>query len=163
MDGLMAKLKLSDYANLAEIGASLVVVASLAYIGLEIQQNTKAVHASTFQAFVSNLTQVDLAVVTNPNLDRIITLGESSPSELSNEEWSTFERYSLARMGQFELAYLSFLEGTMSELLWSGVQSFVVSLLCKPGYRQFWDRNYQTAYAPVFQDYVQKEVLTSCP
>jgi hypothetical protein len=158
----MSKLKLSEWANLAEIGASLVVVASLAYVGLEINQNTKAVHAATFQGFVGNLTQVDLAVVTNPNLDRIIRTGELSPDDLSKQDWSTFSRYSLARTGQFELAYLSYLDGTMNDSQWSGIRPFIHSLFCLPGYRRFWNENSQSTFAPVFIDYVESNVLPLC-
>jgi hypothetical protein len=158
----MSKLKLSDWASLAEIGASLVVVASLAYVGLEIKQNTKAVHAATYQGFVGNLTQVDLAVVTDANLDRIITTGESSPAELSAQEWSTFSRYSLARTGQLELAYVSHMDGTMSDIKWSGIEPFIQSILCLPGYRRFWNESYQSVFAPVFIDYVESNVLPLC-
>ena len=133
----MSKLKLSEWANLAEIGASLAVVASLAYVGLEINQNTKAVHAATYQGFIGDLTQIGLAIVTDPNLDRIVTSGESSPAELSAQEWTTFSRVSLAFIGQMELAYLSYLDGTMSDSQWSGIEPFIESRLCWPGYRRF--------------------------
>ena len=158
----MSKLKLSDWAHLAEIGASFVVVASLAYVGFEINQNTNAIHAATYQGYVENLTQVDLAVVTDRSLDRIITTGESTPDELTSEEWSTFRRFSLARTGQLELAYFSYVSGTMSEVQWSGVQPLVQSIFCLPGYRRFWDENYQTVFSPLFIGFVQDKVLTSC-
>ena len=96
---MLGNLKLAEWANLAEIGASLVVVASLAYVGLEINQNTKAVQAATYQSFAATLTEVDLVAVSSPNLDRILFQGESSPSELSAQEWSTYKRYANARIG----------------------------------------------------------------
>ena len=158
----MTKLKLSDWSNLAEIATSVVVVASLAYVSLQITPNTPAIPASTFQAFNDNLVDVDLAVVTNAHLDRIISLGEISPSELTSQEWSTFTRYSLARVGQLELGYLSHLDGTMSELHWSGIRPFMEAILCLPGYQKFWSENYQDVYAPAFIDYVQAKTLTQC-
>ncbi len=157
------KLKLEDWSNLSQIFAALVVVASLAYVALEIEQNTQAVQAASYQALISNLTDVDLAVVTNPELDRIVSLGEKSPWELTPEEWSTFTRYSLARTGQLELAYLSYIENALNETQWAGVESFILSVLCLPGYFRFWTENSTNIFAPAFVEYVTDNVIPNCP
>lgn len=86
----MIKLSLEDWSRLAEICAAGVVILSLGYVALEIEQNTKAVQAASYQALITGLTEVDLAVVTNPELDRVVSLGEKTPAELSEREWSTF-------------------------------------------------------------------------
>jgi len=156
------KLQLEEWSHLSQILAALVVIASLAYVALEIEQNTKAVQAASYQAIVSNLTAVDLAVVTNPELDRIITKGESSPDELTLEEWSTFSRYSLTRIGQLEMAYLSFIEGGLNVTQWSGIEVYMPALLCMPGYSRFWDENYESVYAPAFVEYVKSNITTKC-
>ena len=119
----MSKLNLEDWSRLAEICAAVVVILSLGYVALEIEQNTKAVQAASYQALITGLTEVDLAVVTNPELDRVVSLGEKTPAELSAQEWSTFHRYALARTGQFELAFIAFENGALDELQWSGAAS----------------------------------------
>ena len=158
----MGRFKLAELANVAEIVASVVIVVSLVYVGMELSQNTKAVHAASYQALIANLTEVDLAVVTNPHLDRIITTGEMTPTELSKEEWSTFSRYSLARTGQMELAYLSYRDGALSQLQWSGVDPFIAAVLCLPGYQRFWEENRASVFSPSFVDYVEDNVIPSC-
>ena len=50
----MRKLKLKDWASVAEISASFVVVASLAYIGLELNQNTKVGFSAPFQDYIES-------------------------------------------------------------------------------------------------------------
>jgi len=49
----MAKRQLSDWASIAEIISALAVVASLLYVGFEIQRNTKVGLASNRQVIAA--------------------------------------------------------------------------------------------------------------
>lgn len=158
----MSKLNLEDWSRLAEICAAVVVILSLGYVALEIEQNTKAVQAASYQALITGLTEVDLAVVTNPELDRVVSLGEKTPAELSAQEWSTFHRYALARTGQFELAFIAFENGALDELQWSGAQVFMSSVFCMPGYHRFFRENSDAVFTPAFAAYVRDEVIPGC-
>ena len=46
----MAKFGLSDWANVAEIGAAIGVIVSLLFVGLQLQSNTEATEAATREA-----------------------------------------------------------------------------------------------------------------
>lgn len=46
----MAKLDLSDWANVAEIAAAIGVIISLIFVGLQLQSNTEATQAATREA-----------------------------------------------------------------------------------------------------------------
>ena len=46
----MAKFSLSDWANVAEIGAATGVIISLIFVGLQLQSNTEATEAATREA-----------------------------------------------------------------------------------------------------------------
>ncbi len=70
----MAKLKLSEWASIAEIFASFVVIASLAYIGLEINQNTKALQQASYQSILSVISDADMEIASNADLNRIVIL-----------------------------------------------------------------------------------------
>jgi hypothetical protein len=86
----LKNLKLSEWANVAEIIASIVIVFSLAYVGLELNQNTKSIQQSSYQSTLSMLTEGDLLLAADADINRIVTAAESDPTKLADEEWSRF-------------------------------------------------------------------------
>ncbi len=68
----MSKLNLSNWANIAEIGTSVVVVLSLIYIGIELDQNTKATHANSWQTINALLIDLEIAEASDPELSNLI-------------------------------------------------------------------------------------------
>ena len=56
----MTKRNLSDWASVAEIISALAVVASLLYVGFEIQRNTKVGLASNRQAIAARAQELAL-------------------------------------------------------------------------------------------------------
>jgi len=80
----MRSLKLSEWANVAEIVASVVIVASLVYVGLEVNQNTRALQNESYQFVLTALREGNDLLVTDADFYRIFVTGEDSPSELSD-------------------------------------------------------------------------------
>ena len=80
----MRSLKLSEWANVAEIVASVVIVASLVYVGLEVNQNTRALQNESYQFVLTALREGNDLLVTDADFYRIFVTGEASPSELSD-------------------------------------------------------------------------------
>jgi len=80
----MKNLRLSEWANIAEIVASVVIVASLAYIGMELNQNTQALQQESYQQMMASLIELDTAEATNEDLSRIVYVGKSSPRRQRN-------------------------------------------------------------------------------
>ena len=89
----MSKLKLSDFASIAEILASVVVIASLAYIGLELRQNTQAMQQASYQSANDYLLQLDLAQATDEELNRLVMKAESTPADVTEEEWKDSRKW----------------------------------------------------------------------
>ena len=73
----MKKLTLAQWANIAEIAASAILVLGLVYVGLGLDRNTKAIHSETWQAVIDKLIDLDVAEASTPELSRILILGES--------------------------------------------------------------------------------------
>ena len=65
----MPNLKLSEWANVAEISVSFIVVASLVYIGLEVNQNTQALQIDSYQSMNGYLLELDVAQASNEDLN----------------------------------------------------------------------------------------------
>jgi hypothetical protein len=157
----MNRLTLSQWANIAEISASIVLVLSLVYVGIELDRNTKAVHSETWQAVVDKLIDLDVAEASSPELSRILILGESSPQDLTAEEWWRYSKFAEARLGEMEFAYLARTNDTLGESYWVALEGYLEQMVCKPGYRRFWAQNGEDSYHLDFFRYVAG-IISDC-
>lgn len=155
------KLKLSEWANVAEIIASFVIVVSLAYVGLELNQNTTALQMSSYQDTLSKLISLDLAVAQSSELHKIVSVGKATPDALTEEEWSRFTHFIYPRLGIWEYLFLSRDLGGVSNSQWQAFEPYFVNLSCSPGYVRFFREN-EESYAGEFGDYLDNQVLSKC-
>jgi hypothetical protein len=150
----MSKLTLSEWANIAEISAAVVVVLSLIYVGLELDRNTKAVHSETWQAVVDKLIDLDIAEASSPELSRLLILGDSSPDDLTAEQWWRYSKFAESRLGEMEFAYLARTNDTLGESYWVALEGYLGHMVCKAGYQRFWDENGKVSFHADFYNYV---------
>ena len=135
---------------------------SLVFIYQELEQNTKSTQDASYQQFLGNLTNLDIAEAADPELSRISSLADINPEELSPDEWIRFSRLAAPRIAQLEYAYLSWSNETMSNMHWQAVEPHMHYLLCLPGYRKFMDSGMNQIYADMFLEYLSKEIYTNC-
>ena len=157
----MRKFSLAELANIAEIAGAIVIVASLAYIGIEMNQNTKALQLGSYQAMISNMIQLDIAIATDEELSRIVDTAESKPTDLAEDEWVRFQTVVYPRIGLWEYLFLATQENALSDVQWQSFQPYYAHMACKPGYRRFWELQ-RHSFSPVFQDYLESEILPNC-
>jgi hypothetical protein len=155
------KLSLSELANVAEIAGAIVIVASLAYIGIEMNQNTKALQLESYQAMMDNLIQLDIAIATDEDLSRIVATAESEPSVLAEDEWVRFQTMAYPRIGLWEFLFLATQEDALSDVQWQAFQPYYADIACRPGYRRFWELQ-RHGFSPGFQDYMEAEIHPNC-
>jgi len=157
----MQNLKLSEWANVAEIIASIVIVASLAYIGMEVNQNTQAIQTESYQTMTGLLIDLDVAQASSEDLNRIMMLAAASPSDASAEEWERFTHIAFARYGLWEYLFLSYRDDSISEAQWSAFEPFLRGFACRPGYKRFWAERF-SAFSVTFTKYFESDVLSAC-
>ena len=157
------KLNLSEWASIAEILGSVVVVLSLLFIGLELRQNTNALHTNSWQQVIDKLIDLDLSEASADSLGGVMFRGESDPEALSDEDRWRFHRVAQSRLGQLEFAYLAKINGTLDEFHWGAVEGYLRHILCLPGYMQFWEEMGAVIYHEAFYAYVEGDILASCP
>jgi hypothetical protein len=157
----MAKLKLSDWANISEIGASLVIVVSLIYVGLEISQNTVAIQQTSYQSVQEAMQSTELALATNPELLKIVMKAETAPLEVSALEWRRFTHVAFSRIGSWEYLFLARQDSAISEAQWEAFDPFFSTLMCRPGYRVFWQKNH-LSFTSYFGNHVDAKLASNC-
>ena len=131
-------MKLSDWANVAEIVGAVAVIVTLAYLAVQIEQNTVAVEASTRQGRLDYGRQQTELLITQPGLAEFVLAAEQNANALNDEERLLFYEFTTWRMATWELTYQEYVDGLIDEetwLAWDGY--YLLFAKDKPGYKKF--------------------------
>ena len=114
------KLKLTEWASVAEITSSIAVVITLIVLVLEVRNNTGAMQAATRQSIAGRIEQLAMDVAGNPELAELIaqdtafsTLGASGDYSLA--ETLQMRGFITALLRNSEEAYFQMQEGRLDE------------------------------------------------
>ena len=154
--------------ELLEAIGFVAIIASLIFVGIETRSSTKQAKLAnksllndSYQNVIAAMGEMQLILATNEEFHRLFTLGEKSPSELSDEEWSRFSHFNFQRIGTWEYVYLGTLDNSISPALWEAFDPFYRSMSCLKGHKRFIEEN-RHAHAPQFIAYLESEVLSNC-
>ena len=149
----MAKLGLSEWANVAEIGAAIGVIISLVFVGLQLQSNTEATEAATREA----INQKDMAYLSlrldsavlaraNAKIDNGETLSPLEVSQLVHQEYVNFV--------SFEHSFYQFRKGALEAEEWSRHENIArFRIESSEHARAMWARKRHT-FTPPFRELV---------
>ena len=153
----MKKPKLSELANYAEIVAAIAVIASLIYVGRQVEDNTAAIRSSTMQA-VANSSDIALQnQAADEDLTRIRLTGNADVSTLSEVEafrYGSFHRGMWIRMQNI---YAQRRLGVLDDSFWYTYSKIICEIYAPPGVRATWP-----AHSAVL-DTEFVEFVESCP
>jgi hypothetical protein len=130
----------------------------LAYLAIQIRQNTRAVRTSTFHAVTDSFNYLNATIAHDESLARIFRVGSGNFSELTADEQVRFSFFFLAAFRIFETLYYQNRQGTGDRALWAAEGGTMIALLSGPGALEWWDSN-PLSFTPEFRTYVEREVL----
>ena len=157
----MSTLKLSDWAHVSEIAASLVVVLTLIYVGYEVNLNTKSMQHASYQSSVVQLGENDRLLAMDEDLLRIVTAASDAPAQVTDIEWQRFERFQFPIYGNWEYMHLAQADGALSEAQWLALEPYFKAIACKPGGIRFW-RDNPGIWSESFAEYMNTHVVPNC-
>jgi hypothetical protein len=152
-------MTLEEFNYIAEIIASIAVIASLIYVGLQIRQNTAVTQATGRQAYVDSMNEYVGLINLSPNLADILHRGATGLSNIKGGEIIQFGAFLDQCFVNFETSYFQWKAGVLDARLWSTFRHTIVDLLIQPGQQQWWD-NRRHWFDKEFQEYVN-QVLVS--
>ena len=133
-------MKLSDWAHVAEIVGAVAVIVTLAYLAVQIEQNTIAVEASTRQGRLDYGRQQTELLITQPGLAKLVMAAEKDADNLTDEEELLFYEFTTWRMATWELTYQEYVDGLLDEETWAAWDGYYLLFAKdKPGYRKFFN------------------------
>lgn len=161
-------MTIQDLGSVGELIAALATVATLAYLALQIRQNTKqlrdnarALRLAEVRAATDGEIEFRRLLLANPDLDDALERGDQR-EELDPEDARRFEHilweYSLRSQGRWYLVQQS----VLSEDYWDRVSGFHIQYLRSKAARQWWSEN-RERFDPRFVENLDQRLRTTDP
>ena len=127
------KLKLSDWAHIAEIIGGIAIIASLIFVGVQIQENSRAVRSATFQASTDSDLAVLEPMVNDPDLAFLYNNYRDEPGSLTPQQLGRVAFLIVSMFRQFENVFEQYQAGTLPESRWLSSKGVLENLIKTPG------------------------------
>jgi len=149
------KLKLVEYASIAEIIGAFAVVISLIYVGVQVNDSTSAVRAASANDVNVALQSWYLQIGSDQQTSELFYEALMSEEALSNKEEFQFLMMLHGAFLAFQNSYLLAEEGTIDSELREAITAAIGGIKQLPGMRRYW-RQRKSYLHSGFADYVDQ-------
>lgn len=149
-------MTLDDLGNLGELVGALAVIVSVAYLAIQIRQNTRSLRASAFHNLSNSVANFLGTVAHDSELSSLFMRGLARWRELTPEE---SQRFVLLMMNLFSLhanAYHQHAQGALDSEAYKGVRMTLARIACSPGGASWW-RHTMHVFSPDFVAFVEQD------
>ena len=151
----MESITLEQMYYIGEIIAAIAVIASLLYVGRQIQQNAEALQAGQRQAILAEDTNYLTQVINHPE----ITLAWTKP-ELTDEEVVKLRMALILFFRNRENDFAQYKRGVLNEADWQRYIGSLNAVLCYERIRNFWfnfmEIRLDTQFVEMVNDIIEK-------
>jgi hypothetical protein len=147
------KLRLKDVASIAEVIGAIAIFISLIYVGIQVNDSTRAVRSATANELAASLSALYIEVGIDPKASQVLMDGITNPESLSREETVQFVYMMHALFLQYQAAYYLSQEGTLDEELRESVTNTILGLRDLPGLLFYWGQR-RDLFKPSFREHV---------
>ncbi|MGD9982093.1 MAG: hypothetical protein AB7H66_08345 [Hyphomonadaceae bacterium] len=131
-------MTLQDLADLSQIIGAVAVIASLIFVGVQLQQNTKAVRAQMSQAHANGYQQIIAGIAENGEFARIWRVGLADYESLNPDERARFLAFTSTLFRFYESSQVQMLGGTLDAEHWHTIEQQMTDLATQPGVKVWW-------------------------
>lgn len=149
-------MDLAIISTIAQVASALGVILSLVYLAVQVRQNTRAVRNSTHHTLT--LTRLDYIamVVQNPELSRILRLGEQDLMNLTEEEQHRFDLIMYYLFSAGENFYYQHQQGALDAEQWARWCDTLRQYFTRPGIRAWFEKR-PIRFAVGFTEFLERE------
>ena len=144
---------------IGELVGAAAVVASLAYLAVQIRQNTRSMQAASYDSIVSAGRDLSFQINRDSELGRIYGMGLASPDRLSPADRARFSGVMEAYFRLVENIFHQGLRGTIDEEMIAGWLNYAMQTVSLPGGVAWWEANHQH-FSPRFRQWVETQRST---
>ena len=152
-------MDLVNVATIAELIAALGVIVSVAYLAIQIRDNTRSSRVQERQNTTRQFTDSMDMLLLHPDLAEIHDMGRDSPEELSEKDLIRFRRLMLRGFWYFSAQHHQYTVGAIGDDEWAESLVIVRSYIKHRGVQEWWsDGHGRDYFSPSFADFLDEEV-----
>ncbi len=132
-------MSLQTLTAIAQISTAVAIVPSLIFLGIQVNQATRAVKASASQAHAAMYQALSASIVDDPEgFAKIWRKGLRASASLSDDELARFYAFTSSLLRFFESARVQRLRNQLDLEHWRAIERQAQDLAAEPGVREFW-------------------------
>ena len=143
---------------IAELAGAIGVVASLAYLAMQIRHNTRASAVESKLVTTGMLTGFIDMLITDPELNDIFVRGRISTENLSKEEYQRFSNMVMKTFWFGSAAHFQLRSGTLTEEDWIEIKAILDFWIAGAGVRAWWRRYGHQRFGETYAEFVDAEL-----
>ena len=153
-------MDLAFFANLAEIVGTVAIVISLIYVGIQVNDSTRAVRSSTANETTSAISAWYSDIGNNQQSAELFAKGLVDPESLSSGELAQYMYLAHGIILQFQAAYYLSEEGTLDLELRKSITNNLAGVRELPGFLLYWSQR-GSLFKPSFREFVDDVLVNS--
>jgi hypothetical protein len=149
-----------DWSSLADIGevvSAIAVLISLAYLAVQIRQNTQTVRANAFHGASTEWLSFTAQLASDPELAELYQQGRFAPDTLTPQQSRRFDLLLDTNLGLTENVFLQYRFGFLTQSNQDRFAAILSAQFRTEGVRAYWRRR-RTFYTAEFVAYVEREL-----
>jgi hypothetical protein len=147
------KLNLQDFESIAEIIGAIAIVVSLIYVGIQVNDSTRAVRSATANDTSAAMSQWYITVGSNAEATRILLDGMTNPEVLNREETAQFVYMFHGLFLEYQAAYYVAEQGTLDVEMRDFLVNTLAGVREQPGFLKYWNQR-REIFNPSFRAFV---------
>jgi hypothetical protein len=153
------KPKLSEIASIAEVVGAVAIVISLIYVGIQVNESTRAVRSATASETSSAISSWYAELGGSLQASQVFLDGLTDPDSLSREEKAQFIYLVHGLQLQYQYAFYLAQEQTLEVRLQESLTNTMLGVREQPGFIMYWQQR-RELFAQDFRAYVDEIIAT---
>lgn len=145
----------SALSAVANVLAAVAVMVTVAYLAIQIRENTRATRSQTYQLATSALAEMAAIVGSDTELARIFRVGMVTPEKLDQDEFAQFGYLGISLFRRFENVFFQHQSGMIDEDFWIGHRDNILWFFHRPGMQAWW-RDRKFAFSKSFREFLDR-------
>ena len=153
------KLKLSEYALIAEIISAFAIILSLVFVGFQLKDNAAATRSSTANATTASMSSWYAGMGQSDQVSANFLNAMENPEGQTREQWFQFVMNFHAFMLNVQNSYYLVEEGTLDLEIRDSLTAVITAVKDLPGFRLYWKQR-RAIFFPEFQIYIDSIIAS---
>ena len=155
-------MDLDNVARISEIVSSVAVIVSLAYVGVQVRQNTRALKATTYNAVTGNSVAILAPMFASPEVTEFLVRFQADPGAVTPAEKMRFHILMLTAFRHWDNLYYQYRTGTLDDEMWVSYDRTLSSWLDNDAWRAWFQQN-ASFFSDSLRELVRERVSGPAP